>query len=270
MTMEVDSQWEEFSGELPQALEGLGEVPTLHDDAFWVRVGASILTSIAPPASIFPPGARWVGIASVPEGTEWGPAKHDGSWSVRQSLAGPGLYLRIDLASGGMAKSGTQARTWLYRKQLMLHFAGAPVRPSGIRRVGAATSATAGADLQSAGTTLLNYLDTNGVPPETTTDSNVAAFQSAWNADPANATDQLVVDSEYGPLTFGALSAIVGDVAPPVNYGGTPTAPTPGGQPVVYSNGVGALPYIIGAVVVAGALAAYTYSRKGRLRRRKR
>jgi hypothetical protein len=261
--METETQWQEFDGALPEALQGLGEAPVFHEDAFWTRVGSAIMVAAAPPASLFPAGARWVGIPSVPDDVIWGPARRVGTWSIRQGM--DGMYLRLD--NVGNVVKGAQ-HTWLYQKHvvlpLTLHFAGAP------RTLGVATSSTAGSDLQNAATTLLNYLDSNGVPPETTTDSNVAAFQSAWNADPANSTDQLAVDSEYGPLTFGALAAIVGNVAPPVNYGGTPTAPTPGGQPVANASGVGPLPYIIGAVVVAGALAAYTYSRKGRLRRRKR
>lgn len=74
-----------------------------------------------------------------------------------------------------------------------------------------ATSAT-----QDAGLALLNYLDSNGVPNETTPTPAVGAFQSAYNADPiaAGANGQLNVDQEYGPNTHDALAAIVGAVAP--------------------------------------------------------
>src|ERR1700690_2755137 len=78
--------------------------------------------------------------------------------------------------------------------------------------MGAATSTTAGEALQTAALALLNKFDAGGVTPMTTADADVGAFQDAWNADPANASDQLAVDSEYGPLTQGALAAIVGAV----------------------------------------------------------
>lgn len=99
--------------------------------------------------------------------------------------------------------------------------------------MGSATPATAGDALTSAAATLLNYLDTNGVPSEHQTDAQVGAYQQAWNADPANANDQLVVDQEYGPLTQGTLDVMTGGIAPAVNTGPAGTTPTPTPTPVV-------------------------------------
>ncbi|HTA17770.1 MAG TPA: hypothetical protein VK989_00675 [Polyangia bacterium] len=76
---------------------------------------------------------------------------------------------------------------------------------------------------------LLNFFDTNGVPSEHVQSAPVGAFQTAYNADPISQVPdgQLNVDQEYGPNTFAALSAVVGDIAPPVN----PNAgPPPAGQ----------------------------------------
>jgi hypothetical protein len=94
-----------------------------------------------------------------------------------------------------------------------------------------ANSTTGGSELQDAGVALLNYLDSNGVPSEHTNDPNVVAFQTAWNADPANAgsNHQLSVDGGYGPNVHDALAAMVGAVAPPVNTGTAPVPSTPGG-----------------------------------------
>jgi hypothetical protein len=109
----------------------------------------------------------------------------------------------------------------------------------------------------------------------------VVAFQQSWNADVAGTSMVLTVDGQYGPLVQGALETALGTTSVPANcFGGpaTPPAPIvpppgvlppvpvnpPSSTPSTSSTGVGPLPYIIGAVVVAGALAAYTYSRKKR------
>jgi hypothetical protein len=94
-----------------------------------------------------------------------------------------------------------------------------------------ANSDTGGAELQDAGIALLNYLDTNGVPSEHVSDPNVVAFQTAWNADAANAgnNQKLSVDGGYGPNVHDALAAMVGAVAPPVNTGNAPVPSQPGG-----------------------------------------
>lgn len=108
---------------------------------------------------------------------------------------------------------------------------GQPLRRQGIRRrlmtMGSADSTTAGSALQDASLTLLNYLEASGVPPESAVDENVQAYQQAWNADPANTGDQLVVDGKYGPLTQGTLNAMTGGIAPAVNGGPAPVPAPP-------------------------------------------
>lgn len=93
------------------------------------------------------------------------------------------------------------------------------------------TSSSAGSTLQDAATSLLNYLDSNGVPSEHVSDPNVVAFQTDWNADPGNAaaSAQLSVDGGYGPNVHDALNAIVGGIAPNVNTGAAPVPSKPGG-----------------------------------------
>jgi hypothetical protein len=95
-----------------------------------------------------------------------------------------------------------------------------------------ADSSSAGQELQDAAIALLNYLDANGVPSEHVRDANVLAFQTSWNADPANgaASAKLSLDGGYGTNTRDALAAMVGSVAPPVNTGGAP-APSPSPAP---------------------------------------
>lgn len=132
-----------------------------------------------------------------------------------------------------------------------------------------ANTTSAGSELSDAGMALLNYLDASGVPSEHVSDPNVVAFQTAWNADPANsaASAQLSVDGGYGPNVHDALAALVGSVAPAVNTGAsptpaapatpasplvtptpaTPTAPSSGGE------GLGVL-LLIGAALVGGWL----------------
>ena len=120
-------------------------------------------------------------------------------------------------------------------------------------QIGAATSQTAGDALQNAALALLNKFDNLGVTPMATADADVGNFQTAWNADPANHSDQLGFDSQYGPLTQGALAAIVGGVAPPVNYGGQLVIPPPG-TPTAPGSGESAIPWLL---VAGAAVAAY-------------
>jgi hypothetical protein len=107
-----------------------------------------------------------------------------------------------------------------------------PLRRTRVRRqrmmgmIQSADATTGGEALQGAALDLLNHFDSAGVTPESTQDALVGAFQLAWNQDPANASDQLVPDSKYGPLTKGALDAMTGGIAPAVNGGPAP-APSP-------------------------------------------
>ena len=129
--------------------------------------------------------------------------------------------------------------------------------------MGAATSATAGEALQDAAMALLNKFDAQGVTPMGTADATVGDFQTAWNADPANASDQLADDSDYGPLTQGALNAIVG-VAPAVNYGGNITpgpSPTPGTTPATTG---GSSHLGLWLLLAAAGVGAYLLMRKKR------
>jgi len=126
-------------------------------------------------------------------------------------------------------------------------------------------------DTQTTGAAIVAYFTAN--PCTKNFVQVVADFQNAWNA--ANPTDTLNEDGQYGPLTEGALRTALGltDV-PPNCFGGPvphPTPPTPPGPlpPVPApgggssaSSGVGPLPYLAAALLVAGALAAYTYSKK--------
>lgn len=97
--------------------------------------------------------------------------------------------------------------------------------------------------------------------------SQVTAFQTAWNSSGNGAT--LVVDGKYGPLTRGALQAVMTTIGkgvapadcftpagavvpvsanPPVTFSPHPAAPHPLGG------------WLVGAAVVAGAgVIAYTY-----------
>lgn len=94
--------------------------------------------------------------------------------------------------------------------------------------MGSATADTAGPALQAASADLLAQTDAHGAPPEEMVDPATMAFQQAWNADPANSGDQLVVDGKYGPLTYGAQNATTGGMASPVNGGSSPlVTPTP-------------------------------------------
>ena len=78
--------------------------------------------------------------------------------------------------------------------------------------------------LANAAVALLSYFAAHGVPSEHgPAGGNVAAFQSAWNANPLshlNGTDYstLSVDDAYGPNTHDALAAVAG-TAPAVNTG---------------------------------------------------
>jgi hypothetical protein len=137
------------------------------------------------------------------------------------------------------------------------------------RTLGSATASTGSEALQDAALAFINALDVGGVPLESTVDPNVRAFQQAWNADPANAGDQLAVDGKYGPLTQGALNVMTG-VAPPVNYGGAPPAPAPSPTPpgvlVTPAGGGGestAFWLALAAVAVGGYLIFFRKRKKG-------
>lgn len=125
---------------------------------------------------------------------------------------------------------------------------------------------------------LISDLASNGCQAVAT--SSVSDFQSAYNASSGAAA--LSVDGYYGAGTSSALQAVIdanqdnaafaGETAPAGCVGQAPPHGGGGGAnpPMVVSSGSsgsGALPYIVGAIVVAGALAAYTYShKKGRRR----
>lgn len=130
--------------------------------------------------------------------------------------------------------------------------------------MGAATSATAGGPLQDAALALLNKFDASGVTPMSQADPTVGDFQSTWNADPANAGDQLTVDSSYGPLTSGALAAIVGGVAPAVNYGGSANVIPPPGvvTPASSSTESEVLPWLLIGAAAVGAYFLFVRKRK--------
>jgi hypothetical protein len=97
--------------------------------------------------------------------------------------------------------------------------------------MGSAVPTGVGTPLEDASATLLASFDATGVLPESTADSRVVTWQQAWNADPANTGDQLVVDGKYGPLTYGAFNVMVGGMAPAVNGGSSPTVVVPGTTP---------------------------------------
>jgi hypothetical protein len=247
----MTSEWREYNGELPATLRTLGAVPVHFGSAWWVRLGSAVMVAGTPPANLFPPG-RWVGIQAVPEGTTFPGFSRHGSYSV--SLSGDGNYLRI----AEQNPHSTHSTILFYKKQALraLTLRGAP------RLLGAISSATVGA-AQAVNSYFTSNVCTQDSVPE------VVTFQNSWNADNAGTSSVLTVDGQYGPLTQGALENALGTTAVPANcFGGPAQPPAPDGtlptnnSPV--STGVGPLPYIIGAVVVAGALAAYTYSKKSR------
>jgi hypothetical protein len=128
------------------------------------------------------------------------------------------------------------------------------------------------ATLQTNASFLISDLSSNGCQSVAAT--SVSDFQSSYNA--AGGSPALTVDGLYGANTSSALQQVInanagsnaafaGETAPAgcVAQGGGGGGG--GNVPVVVStgsSGSGALPYIIGAIVVAGALAAYTYSHK--------
>jgi hypothetical protein len=247
-----EGDWRVYSGELPESIRGLGEIPVHFGSGWWVRLGSAVMVATTPPANLFPPG-HWIGMGRLPEGLVFptSTVKHVGHYVVRLSSNGQYLHISDD--------EKFPAKQWFFKKQatLTLHLRGA-------RRLGAA------GDMQTTGAAVVAYFTSNGC-----TQSSVPAvvdFQNAWNA--ANPDDTLTVDGEYGPLTQGALQNALGLNAVPANcFGGSVVIPPPGVNPsptpvipngTSASSGTGPLPYIIGAVVVAGALAMYTYSRKGK------
>lgn len=127
--------------------------------------------------------------------------------------------------------------------------------------------------LQVAASFLLDDLRSNGC--QAVAKTSVSDFQGAFNS--AGGSPALKVDGLYGAKSSGALQSVInvnegypalaGETAPAgcVSQGGGPTPLPP---TVVSTAGVGSspLPYIVGAIVIAGALAAYTYSHKKRRR----
>jgi hypothetical protein len=88
-----------------------------------------------------------------------------------------------------------------------------------------------GVPLQNAAIALQNYLDASGIPAESVNDPNVAAFQTAWNADGVAGVAPIDVDGGYGPNTMAALNALTGEAAPAGGGAvvpGTPSAVIPG------------------------------------------
>jgi len=134
--------------------------------------------------------------------------------------------------------------------------------------------------LQNDAIALLTDLKSNGC--QQSADADVSTFQQSYNN--SMGAGSLVVDGLYGANSENALqnvinnngsnSSLADESAPAgcVAAGSGGASSTPGTyQPgVVLSTGTNYLPYIVGAVVVAGALAAYTYSKHGGFRRRKR
>lgn len=115
---------------------------------------------------------------------------------------------------------------------------------------------------------LVAYLSAN--PCTQSSVAQVSAFQTAWNSSGNGAT--LVVDGKYGPLTRGALQAVMNTIgkgtAPADCFTPTTTAiaaSTAANPPITYSYRPAAAPHpiggwLVGAAVVAGAgVIAYTY-----------
>jgi hypothetical protein len=133
--------------------------------------------------------------------------------------------------------------------------------------------------LQNDAIALLTSLKSNGCSQSA--DADVSTFQQSYN----NAGQgPLTVDGLYGANTENGLqnvinansdnSSLANESAPAGCVGAAPggASSNPGTyQPgvVLSTGGSGALPYIVGAIVVAGALAAYTYSKHGKRRRRR-
>lgn len=137
------------------------------------------------------------------------------------------------------------------------------------RTIDSATPETAGDALSTAAVDLLNYLEVNGVPSEHISDPQVLAYQRAWNADPANASDKLATDGGYGPLTQGTLNVLTGGIAPHVNTGPGP-APSPAPAPITPKPAAPIAPTSSGGhlglflLLGAAGLAAYLLFRKKR------
>ena len=139
-----------------------------------------------------------------------------------------------------------------------------------VRRIGLGV---ASATTLTAGQAVVTYFNTNACTQSSV--QQVIDFQNAWNSD--NPSDTLTVDGEYGPLTQGALQNALATTNVPANcFGGAVVLPPPGVNPSptptipngINANQAGALPWILGGLVlVAGSFAAYTYSKKPRARR---
>lgn len=89
---------------------------------------------------------------------------------------------------------------------------------------------TASANLLTALNNLLQDFTNNGIPSEHTYNASTAAFQTAWNAEPAvmaaGANAQLSVDGAYGNNAHDAVAAVNGGSAYDVNTAAAPTTPT--------------------------------------------
>lgn len=156
------------------------------------------------------------------------------------------LYTIGDLGALAPLRSASPLRRQAVRRRVMTGI-GATIAnwapPAGL------SMTTAGAALQAAATTLQNYLDTNGIPPESTSDPQVLAFQQAWDADPLAGKAQLDQDGGYGPNSQAALAALTG-LAPPYNPGSAVATNTSTATP-------GTFPWGTAALVGGAALAVY-------------
>jgi hypothetical protein len=141
--------------------------------------------------------------------------------------------------------------------------------------------------LQNDAVALLDSLQSNGCQAGAV-DPSVQTFQQSYvnsgGTLPNDSNGSSGVDGLYGANTQNALqnvinangsnSALANMSAPAgcnaAGSGGASTTPGVYQPGVVLSTGNNYLPYIIGAIVVAGALAAYTYSKHGGFKRRRR
>ena len=120
--------------------------------------------------------------------------------------------------------------------------------------------------LANAANALLIYMNSNGVPPESSYNAQVAAFQTAWNADPlgqVNGTNgTLQVDGGYGPNVQAALSSLSGGQSPAVNTSSSGNVASD--VPLASVAGGSSIPWGYIAIAAALGLAAYLYVHRRR------